>query len=151
MTPAKHARFRARFWEKVNRNGRVVRPELGPCWEWTASLDRRGYGQFRDEPRTLRAHRVAWFLMRGSWPEKNVLHECDNPVCVNPEHLTDGSLEKNSLDMYRRGRRPAKLTIEQVRIIRANTNPHRAAAVCFGVSRGVIYAIRTRRKWRHVA
>lgn len=151
-TPVVDARFRARFWDKVNRSGRVVRAELGPCWEWTASLDKHGYGQFRVEPATHRAHRIAWLILHGSWPDGFCLHECDNTLCVNPEHLTVGTQAQNLGDMARRGRHAnLKLTPEQVRIIRANTNRHRAAAVCFGVNRGLISAIRTRKIWRHVA
>lgn len=70
-----------RFWSKVDATG--------PCWEWTAArLSSGGYGAFRLNGKTQRAHRVAWELLVGPIPEGLVLdHLCRNPVCVNPDHL----------------------------------------------------------------
>lgn len=83
-----------RFWAKVDKNGPVPQhaPELGPCWVWTASLFRKGYGQFnldsRGPKRSCYAHRVAYYLVKGPIPENLELdHLCRNHRCVNPEHL----------------------------------------------------------------
>lgn len=92
-----------------------------------------GYGQFRyspadgSKPRTLRAHRVAFFLTHGRWPTPETLHRCDNPRCVNPAHLTEGTHAENMRDRSRKGRgnhprgernRAHKLTATQVRELR---------------------------------
>ena len=99
-----------RFWIKVNKDGPIPThcPELGCCWIWTASLDKRGYGQFgsraiRVSP--LRAHRVAWLLSIGPIPEGMcILHRCDNPACVNPSHLFPGDQKANVQDAMAKGR-----------------------------------------------
>jgi HNH endonuclease len=79
-----------RFWAKVNRDGPVPkhRPDLGPCWQWTAAKMHNGYGRFKRDGRTLSAHRVAYELVIGSVPDGLELdHLCRNPACVNPAHL----------------------------------------------------------------
>ena len=83
----------ARFWPKVNKNGPlpVRRPELGPCWLWTASRTKLGYGKFgRGGKRGgwVYAHRFAYELLRKRVPAGLTLdHLCVNPPCVNPGHL----------------------------------------------------------------
>lgn len=84
-----------RFWNKVDRSG--------DCWVWTAGRDNAGYGQFRYEGKNIKAHRVSFFLANGTWPGI-CRHTCDNPPCVNPDHLLDGSHKDNSDDMYARER-----------------------------------------------
>lgn len=87
-----------RFWSKVDKSG--------DCWEWTACRTRAGYGQFKSDGRLHRAHRLAWALTNGPIPEgKHVLHRCDNPGCVNPDHLFLGSHQDNMDDMSNKGRR----------------------------------------------
>jgi len=98
-----------RFWPKVNRDGAVVRADLGQCWEWTASLRDFGYGQFMcrrvdGSKRPERAHRVAWFITHGEEPALYVLHRCDNPKCVRPEHLFLGTSRDNVRDMMKKRR-----------------------------------------------
>lgn len=93
-----------RFEAKINKE-----TESG-CWEWTAYLDSKGYGAFRYEGKTRRAHRVSWMIYKGDIPKGNgyhgtcVLHKCDNRRCVNPEHLFLGSNQDNMLDMVSKGR-----------------------------------------------
>lgn len=81
-----------RFWAKVNKDGPVSthRPDLGPCWIWTASR-RHDYGAFSLGGRAGRveqAHRVAYIWLRGPIPEGyDIDHLCRVPACVNPSHL----------------------------------------------------------------
>ena len=115
-----------RFWDKVNTSG--------DCWEWTAYKDKNGYGMFNIDGKIQRAHRVAWFLEYGYYPEKpmQINHKCNNRGCVNPEHLYEGTQEQNTQDSiiagtfvgdrngFKKGHIPAntKLTQEQVNKIR---------------------------------
>jgi predicted XRE-type DNA-binding protein len=108
-----------RFWEKVKK------VDVG-CWEWQASVfQKNGYGQFRWNYKQWRAHRVAWTLVFGEIPsDLCVLHRCDNPRCVRPDHLFLGTHKDNAEDRERKGRGckerrfNAKVTPETVREIR---------------------------------
>lgn len=86
-----------RFWSKVSKTQ--------SCWVWTASKNADGYGSFAISRVTHRAHRVAWILTNGEIPDGlQVLHRCDNPSCVNPDHLFLGTVRDNSRDMITKGR-----------------------------------------------
>ena len=79
-----------RLMAKVNQNGPVPeqRPELGPCWVWTASCKGNGRPQFNAWGRTSLAHRVAYMILKGKIPRHLELdHLCRNIKCVNPDHL----------------------------------------------------------------
>lgn len=74
---------------------------LGPCIEWTGRRTAAGYGRVRQHY----AHRVAYAMYHGPIPDgMEVMHRCDNPGCVNPEHLCLGSHSDNMADMARKGR-----------------------------------------------
>lgn len=77
----------------------------GGCWEWVRTLGPRGYGAFSIKGRTYRAHRVSFAIFRGRDPGSFwVCHTCDNPLCVNPDHLWLGTPRDNNEDMRRKGR-----------------------------------------------
>jgi hypothetical protein len=94
-----------RFWSRVNKNGPVPQlcPELGPCWLWTGSTNRGGYGRVTVAGRSLPATHVAWFLAYGTWIMHHACHHCDNPPCVNPGHLFDGDDAANQYDRVVKG------------------------------------------------
>jgi hypothetical protein len=91
-----------RFWSKVAYVG------AGPddCWEWDASRDKYGYGQFSmGHSECDPAHRVAYALAHGAVPAGLfVCHSCDNPPCVNPSHLWLGTAADNNRDRDLKGR-----------------------------------------------
>jgi len=95
-----------RFWSKVNKAGPVIRPELGPCWLWTASIGNIDeYGRFWMCGKFWIAHNVAWVITNHKIPAgEHVLHKCDTPLCVNPAHLFTGSAKVNHADMTQKGR-----------------------------------------------
>jgi HNH endonuclease len=98
----RHARFSVpistRFWPKVKKTA--------TCWLWTGYIDNKGYGKMWRRPQKAAiASRVSWELHNGPIPEgMNVLHRCDNPACVRPEHLFLGTIMDNNRDRYAKGR-----------------------------------------------
>lgn len=83
---------------------------LDKCWEWKGGRTPKGYGHFfTSKYSSLKgeaiAHRVMFILENGEIPKGLfVLHKCDNPPCVNPNHLYLGTVNDNSRDMVERGR-----------------------------------------------
>ena len=86
-----------RFWSRVDKSA-------GPnaCWLWIAAIDEGGYGRFQDNDLSndLYTHRTSFYLANGYFPIRpmNVLHRCNNPRCVNPKHLYEGTYEQNMAD-----------------------------------------------------
>lgn len=145
-----------RFAEKVNQNGPIRRPELGPCFVWTGARFRNGgYGAISYRLRPVRAHRLAWFLAVGVWPKKKILHRCDNPSCVRVEHLFEGTQGENMADKVSKGRarggKPfAKITQEIADDIRARCKRGERVvdvAADVGIAASAISAIKNGYRW----
>ncbi len=149
---------RQRFMARVS-----AEPTDRGCLLWAGVIERKdGYGVLRVDHKNMRAHRVSWMLSNGPIPPgAQIRHRCDNPPCVNPDHLLMGSPKDNTRDAMRRGRLArgeqsgnAKLTDDEVREIRrlhaTTAHTHRSLAVAYGVSRGLIGHITRRRLWRHI-
>lgn len=93
-----NAGLQEKFWAYVNKNS------PNGCWEWIG-MKERGYGRFDIKRKHFKAHRVSWELLKGSIPNGLcVLHGCDNPSCVNPEHLFLGTKGDNNRDRAKKGR-----------------------------------------------
>lgn len=142
-----------RFWSKVDKSGGA-----DSCWPWLGSVDR--YGVFRSSVGHW-AHRYSYVLNVGQLDRGvHVCHRCDNPICVNPQHLFAGTNTDNRLDSVRKGRQAkgegngqAKLRERDVIEIRrrlAKCERQRALAREFGVSQSTISAIATGLIWRMV-
>lgn len=85
-------------------NGRIAVPsDPDGCWTWLRSRVAKGYGRVRWDGGTWWAHRLSRFIAFGDAPEA-VCHTCDNPPCVNPEHLRSGTLSDNTAEMWAKGR-----------------------------------------------
>lgn len=92
--------FDVRFWRQVDRD-----PEQFTCWIWTGATTADGYGSINRMNTGVRANRVAWELARGPLLHGDcVLHRCDKPLCVNPEHLFLGDRAENLRDADRKKR-----------------------------------------------
>lgn len=152
------------------------------CWEWPKSRMGSGYGQVsnrvggRNVPAYV--HRVAHFIATGSLAiGMDVCHHCDNPACINPAHLFEGTAQDNLQDMSSKGRSNrgkklpkgsdhwsvrnpervrgssngnAKLTEAEVREILASSERGVRLAERFGVTQSLISRIRKGRCWPHV-
>jgi len=89
-----------RFWNKVDRTSN---PNC--CWEWTANKLKQRYGRFSIGKKHILAHRFSYELHYGKIPDGlDVLHTCDNPPCVNPNHLYLGTQQDNANDMVAKNR-----------------------------------------------
>lgn len=149
----------ARFEAKFDRG-----PADDSCWQWNAAKLDSGYGVFGVRKRVFLAHRVAFRLANGRDPREVVRHECNNPSCVNPSHLSDGTMQDNADDTVRSGRigprggeasPNAKLTDAAVREIRRRYRSggvkQSELAAEFGVVAQRISDIVCGRSWTHVA
>ncbi len=147
-----------RFWSTVQK---------GPhCWEWKKPSKK--YGKFlKYIPSTqitanFQAHRVSFALSRGVIPAGiNVCHTCDNPICVNPDHLFLGTQADNMKDKKEKGRehhlhlygeacKHNKLTESQVRDILEDTRPCRMIAKSYGMGHSQIIRIKAGQSWQHI-
>lgn len=122
------------------------------CWEWQGAKHSFGYGVMMRQRKRLSLHRLSHELWVGPIPKGMVVrHKCDNPCCVNPNHLIYGTQADNMADVAERGRHGAKkMTAEQVAEIRASAEPTSVLAERYGV--GVMSINRARRgaTWAHI-
>lgn len=162
-----------RFWAKVQKGS--------DCWEWSGARLPRGYGTVRVDRRPWLAHRLSWVIHFGPIRDGMfVCHTCDNPACVRPEHLFEGTALANNRDMVSKNRHAhgpthgsathphrfpggrargtrintAKLSEADVVAIRARfaagATTQKELAVAFGVSKSAIWYVVRVGSWRHV-
>jgi hypothetical protein len=133
------------------------------CWLWKASKDKNGYGIFRGELAGVmftRAHRFSYALHTGDLlVNMHALHTCDNPSCVNPDHLFSGTNADNMRDKVQKGRSRAPvgeqnghaiLTERQVRRILKDPRPYAEIAAQYNVAASTIGSIKQRYSWKHI-
>lgn len=162
-----------RFWGKVD----IMGPQ--ECWTWLSSKSGGRYGAFTANNRHYQSHRVSYSIKNGAIPEGKVIcHTCDNPLCVNPEHLFMGTQLDNVTDMMNKNRQRltfggeggrlkqvqntargsenhlSKLNEESVLSIRREyvrrVVTHKMLASKYGVTTENIKMILKRKTWKHV-
>jgi len=137
----------------------VIPNERG-CILWIGPVDGNGYGAVAWEGRSQGAHRLAWIDANGPIPDGlDVLHKCDVPKCVNPDHLFLGTQADNVADMDAKGRRVtphgvdhkrAKITPADVLAIRADSRDVRTIAAEYAIGSSQVQRIRHRQSWKHL-
>lgn len=134
------------------------------CWMFTGAWSKDQYGVMRYNGKTKGAHVVSYEIHIGPVPKgMRVLHSCDNPWCVNPNHLIVGTQQDNIRDMFNKGRDAphfgefhggAKLTdaavIEIRQLAASGDYTHQEIADMFNVDRSAIGKVVRRERWRHV-
>lgn len=130
------------------------------CWVWHKSIEQSGYGRIKINGRTIKAHRLSWNIHFGEIPPGLfVCHKCDNPPCVNPEHLFLGTAKDNTQDMIEKGRKAiingeqvgtSKLTTTEVLNIFIDKRAYQEISEDYKVSRGLIGNIKRKEIWSHV-
>jgi uncharacterized protein (DUF433 family) len=144
-------------------NAKIEKDAVSECWIWIASTAGSGYGQFRipGTRRNVYAHRMAWELRNGTVPaEKAVCHSCDNPRCVNPDHLFLGDQSVNMKDMAAKSRHlfgeknsQSKLTAIEVHAIHeasASGQTQSAIAKRFRIGQMTVCRILRGERWHHI-
>ncbi len=136
----------------------IEQDESTGCWNWTGSMFVNGYARTGIKGCKGRAYRLSYQEFKREIHGNNLIrHKCDNPRCVNPEHLIQGSHQDNMNDMINRGRsckggkhHRAKLTRKQVIEIRSRCSESRVSlGKEFNVSDCTIRDIIKRRSWKH--
>ena len=160
----KHCSLICAFWANVDKQSETE------CWPWKGRPTKvGGYGVLLRTHKLIRAHRLSWEIHYGPIPAGNgyhgicVCHECDNPICVNPDHLFLGSQQQNIDDMVNKERRKghyigeknpsAHLTEKQVINIReeiSNGATYRYLAEKYNVGQSTIGRIKKGTHWKHI-
>lgn len=150
--------LRKRFWMRV---------KIGlenECWEWTGNRESRNYGRIKVNGVVLKAHRASVIIKTNQMIPEGLMvcHSCDNPPCVNPNHLWIGTNLDNQIDAMNKGRkktargekaRGAKLTEKKVLEIREILKTgicQRRIAEKYGMAYSAITYIKQRKTWNHI-
>lgn len=146
-----------RFWKNIKFSDSNIE-----CWEWVGRKSYKKYGIMKINSRNVQAHRFSYELHSGKEVPENMLvcHTCDNPSCVNPNHLFLGTIADNNADRDKKGRKAlgekcgkSKLLEEDIRCIRQMFSlgySDSEISKYFSVWHTTIRAIRIGRCWSHV-
>lgn len=147
-----------RFWRRVDKAG------PNGCWVWTGGCSNTGYGSFSINGKNYATHRLSYAMHKGVVPVgAHVMHSCDRPRCVNPDHLFTGTHADNMRDKRAKGRAQrlsgalngktvvsADLAKRIYLTAKAGKLKQREIAELFGVSRAMVADIANRRSHRDV-
>ncbi len=150
--------IKQRFWNKV------CKKDSNDCWVFLGAKNSAGYGQFKfGKLGVTLAHRASWMITHNKIIPCNmcICHTCDNPGCVNPQHLWLGTRAENNQDKANKGRAPSgkmkgenhgrsKITAQQIHRIRRSKAKQCCLAEEFGISPSAISMIINRKRWKHL-
>ena len=154
LTPPNVLNIRFKSKVKILENG---------CHLWTKSKDKDGYGVFSVNQVNIRAHRFSYLQNKGMIPKDwLVMHKCDTPSCVNPDHLRVGTHKDNLVDMVSKNRSnklkgedhsQAKLTnydVIQIKKMLKQKIPHQDIAKNFNTTFQQVSSIKLGKSWSHI-
>lgn len=134
-------------------------PNTG-CWLWLAGTSAQGYGRIFHDGKPRLVHRLVYENKFGEIPHGlDALHHCDNPLCINPDHIFIGTQRDNNLDRDRKGRTPkgenhyrAKFDSLQIKVIRSigKSITGRSLAKYFNCAESTISEVLSKRLWKHL-
>jgi hypothetical protein len=139
---------------------------MSDCIEWKGRKNKQGYGIIKIKGIDFGVHRLSWTLHNGRSPRKLlVCHHCDNPSCINPEHLFVGTYKDNSQDMVSKNRQHrwngqrrgiknpfARLNpnkVEKIRELLSQKLSHRKIGKLFGIGHRTVTDIALKRTWSY--
>jgi hypothetical protein len=149
-----------RLWSNVKlpRKGNAINVH---CWEWQGPYNHKGYGTLKVGNQNLLVHRLSVQYFTSDFDQKLLVrHHCDNPKCVNPDHLFQGTINDNNQDRKAKGRYKSgeshykailkEADVVEIRRLARSGRYHKDLAKDFGVSVSAISAIILRRTWKHL-
>ncbi len=147
---------------KSSFESRLIPEPNSGCWLWLG-MQQVGklYGIFCWKNKSIKAHRASWEIYRGEIPlGLQVLHRCDMPQCVNPDHLFLGTQKDNNDDCHRKGRNRSAVGEKQhlSKLTASNVLEIRTSPYCtleklgdkYGVTKSTIGRVLSRKTWKHV-
>jgi len=149
--------------KKILEKKSKINLETG-CLEWIGrNIKHFGYGAVGFKGKQLRTHRASWLIYRGEIPKgKLVCHKCDNPKCINVDHLFLGSYKENMEDMLKKrrgvfvnGERQGLCKLNEKQVVeirnkRASGILYKELAKEYGVAQNCIFSIVHRKTWKHI-
>jgi hypothetical protein len=148
--------YDVRIIEEIRKHGKekpieYIADENG-CWNCIShKLDKDGYPKVVRGHRHWQMNRYIYTLAKGDIPKgMYILHSCDNPNCINPDHLRAGTHQENMIEMVLRGRKKTKLTDDEVRAIRKAEGTHDEIAAKYGVSQPLVTLIKNNKARKYV-
>jgi hypothetical protein len=133
----------------------IPEPNSG-CWLWIGAITPFGYGKIYYDGRYKYSHRLSYEMSIGEIDSDNVVcHKCDNPSCVNPDHLFQGTPKQNTKDMIQKnrhahGEKISKLSESEVIDIYNSNSTHESLGLMYGVNRATITKIKNGQRWKHL-
>ena len=137
--------------------------EITGCWNWNRKKRYFGYGTISEDNKQYLAHRYSYFKLIGDIPEGMcVCHHCDNPGCVNPEHLWLGTQQDNLNDMFRKKRNKAPVgennanskikekDVAEIKKLLKTAFTVSEIAIILKISKHIIVGIKNNRTWQHL-
>lgn len=136
------------YFSNKNLEGKYNVTDSG-CWEFTGCLNKSNYGVVRYNKKTILAHRAMYMIVNGdeSIGDLHVLHKCDNPKCINPDHLFLGTHKDNMDDMRRKNRSNSILSYNDVREIRESKMSNKELSMKYHVTERTIRYAKNDAHW----